>query len=80
MQELSLSVCGDGWFNLCSLITQRETGVQPPPAPESNQTRPLRLLKPAIAHTHSHWVHVLLNDDVGFIFEGEDGQQTDCSG
>ena len=33
-------MCGDGWFNLCTLITQCATGVQPHPAPESNQTRP----------------------------------------
>ena len=30
----------DGWSNLCSLITQCATGVQPHPAPESNQTPP----------------------------------------
>ena len=27
-----LSVCGDAWFNLCTLMTECETGVQ--------QTRP----------------------------------------
>ena len=34
------SVCGDDWFNLCTLITQCATGVQPDPAPESTQTGP----------------------------------------
>ncbi|CAL8296460.1 unnamed protein product [Lota lota] len=54
--ELSPSVCGDGWFNLCTLIAQCATGVQPHPAPESNQSDSgqVRLLKPAINHTHSH--------------------------
>ena len=37
---LSPSVWGDGWSNLCTLITQWATGVQPHPAPESNQTPP----------------------------------------
>ena len=32
------SVCGDGWLNLCTLITQCATGVQPHSAPESNQS------------------------------------------
>ena len=32
------SVSGKGWFNLCSLIAQCATGVQPHPAPESNQS------------------------------------------
>ena len=35
-----LSACGYGWSNLCTLITQRATGVQPHPAPDFNQTRP----------------------------------------
>ncbi|CAL8306957.1 unnamed protein product [Boreogadus saida] len=30
---LSLSACGDGWFNPCPLITERATDVQPHPAP-----------------------------------------------
>ena len=53
MQE---SVWGDGWYNLCTLISQCTTGVQPYPAPESNQSdlAPVRLPKPAIIHTHSH--------------------------
>ena len=32
MQEIShvcVCVCGDGWFNLCTLIAQSATGVQP---------------------------------------------------
>ena len=37
---LSLSVYSDGWFNLCPLMTQCATGVQPHLAPESNRTRP----------------------------------------
>ena len=51
---LSPSVWGDGWSNLCTLITQWATGVQPHPAPESNQTGQPRLLGLAIIHTHSH--------------------------
>ncbi|CAL8387263.1 unnamed protein product [Boreogadus saida] len=39
-QENYLSVCVVGWFNLCTLITLCATGVQPHPAPESNQTQP----------------------------------------
>ena len=27
IQESPLSVCGDGWFNQCTLITQCTTGV-----------------------------------------------------
>ncbi|CAL8272225.1 unnamed protein product [Lota lota] len=55
-EELSPSVCGGGWFNLCTLIAQCATGVQPHPAPESNQSDSgqVRLLKPAPIHTHSH--------------------------
>ena len=35
--RLSLSVCGDGWFNLLHIDfgAQCTTGVQPHPAPES---------------------------------------------
>jgi len=46
-------VCGDGWLILCVLITQRTTGVQPHPAPDSNQPDwgQVRLLKPATHHT-----------------------------
>ena len=40
-RSLPECVCGDGWFNLCTLITQCATGVQPHPAPESNQTPPV---------------------------------------
>ncbi|CAL8234129.1 unnamed protein product [Arctogadus glacialis] len=54
MMEISPRVCGDFWFNLCTLIAQCVTGVQPLPAPESNQTGQPRLLGPAIIHTHSH--------------------------
>ena len=43
-----VSVCGDGWPEPCTWITQRATGRQPPPAPEPNQTWTMvRLLKPA---------------------------------
>ena len=49
MQEISLSVCVGvcvgGWvgavmvgLTCCTLIAQCATGVQPPPAPESNQS------------------------------------------
>ena len=51
--EHFLSVCGDGWFNLCTLITQCATGVQPHPAPESNQTGP------GEAASTSHHPHIL---------------------
>ncbi|CAL8326343.1 unnamed protein product [Lota lota] len=53
--DLSLSVCGGGWFNLCTLIAQCATGVQPHPAPDSNQSDSgqVRLLKPATIHTHT---------------------------
>ena len=30
------SACGAGWFNLCTLVTQCATGVQPPAAPGSD--------------------------------------------
>ena len=56
MPEIFLSVCGYGWFNLCTLIAQCATGKQPHPAPQS----PISLtqagwgwLKPAINHMHS---------------------------
>ena len=42
MQEISLSVCGDAWFNLCTLMTECETGVQ--------QTRPVAVAL-TIIHT-----------------------------
>ena len=53
MQEISFGVNGDGWLNLCTLISQCTTGVQPHPAPESIQSDSgqVRLLKPAINHT-----------------------------
>ena len=49
------SVCGDGWFNLCTLIVQCTKGVQPHPAPECNQSDSgqVKLLKQTINHTHS---------------------------
>ena len=52
---ISPRVCGDGWFNPCTLITQRS--VQPHPASEyyPGQVRPP---KPAIIHTHSTVSHV----------------------
>ena len=45
---------GDGWLKRCTLIAQRATGVQPHPAPESNQSDSgqVKLLKPAIIHTY----------------------------
>ena len=53
MQELCLSERGDGWFNLCSLISQCATGVQPHPALESNQ-RPPGEAASTSHHTHTH--------------------------
>ena len=52
MQVIPLSVCGDGWFDLCTLIAQ---GVQPYPDPESIQpdSEQLRLPQRAIIHTQS---------------------------
>ena len=38
--DFSPSVYGDGWFNVCALITQWAKGVQPQPALEANQTQP----------------------------------------
>ena len=52
-QENFLSVCVVGWFNLCTLITLCATGVQPHPAPESNQTQP------GEADSTSHRPHTL---------------------
>ena len=48
--DLSLSVCGDGWFTLGTLITQQATAMQPHKAPEYNQseTGQVRRLKPAV--------------------------------
>jgi hypothetical protein len=54
VQEISLSVYGDGWFNLCRLITQCTTGVQPNPAPGSNQTPPGEA---AETSRHPHSLH-----------------------
>ena len=39
-EDLSLSWCGDGCFNLCTLISQYATVVQPHPAPGPNLTCP----------------------------------------
>ena len=50
MQEISPSVCGDSWFNLCTLITQCGTGLTQIPI----RLGPVWLPKPAIIHTHSH--------------------------
>ena len=36
--DLPESVCGDGWFNLPTLISQCATGVQPHLAPQSQQS------------------------------------------
>lgn len=52
-----LSVCGDGRFILCTLIGQDPTGVQPHPAPESNQLDSGQLgwwllNHPPTTHTH----------------------------
>ena len=47
MQQIAQSVCGDGWVNLCTRITQCALGVQPHPDPKSNQTGP------GGQHTHS---------------------------
>ena len=57
MQEISLRVCGVTAGLTCAhWLLNVTTGVQPHPAPESNQSDlgQMRLLKPAIIHTHSH--------------------------
>ena len=59
LQEISLRPCGDGWVNLCSLIAQRTTGVQPRPPPDSNQPDSVRLLEPDIIHTHTPQYNLL---------------------
>ena len=53
-------VCGDVRLNLCPFISQCTTGLQPHLAPESHQSDsgPVRLLKTAIAHTHSHNIYI----------------------
>ena len=43
-------VVGDGWFNLGTLISQCATAEQPHPSQSLGQ---VRLLKPALIHTHS---------------------------
>ena len=45
---MCVCVCGDGGFDPCTLVSQCATGVQPHPAPESNQfdAGQVRLLKP----------------------------------
>ena len=47
-----LSVCGDGWFNLCALMFN---GMKTHSAPESNHSDSgkVRLINPAINYTHS---------------------------
>ena len=50
-------VC-DGWFNLCTLITPCATGVQPHPAPESNQSDSGP--DEAAYTNHPHTLHILL--------------------
>ena len=49
-----MSLCGNGRLVLLNAFT--ETGVQPHPAPESNQSDSgiRRLLKPAIIHTQCY--------------------------
>ena len=61
--QFSLAVCGDDWNNWSALIAQRTTGVQPHPAPQSNKadSGQVRLLKPAIIHTHTHITWLLMN-------------------
>ena len=56
------SVCGDDSANLYTLTAQCAAGVQPHPAPESNQSDScqVRLLNPAIIHTHMPHVGVPL--------------------
>ena len=54
--DLSLIVCGDGWFDMCKLVTQCITGVHiesSDPAPESNPTAP------GEAASTSHHPHTL---------------------
>ena len=58
---LSLTVCGDGWFNLCTWITQCVTGVQPHPAQS-----PIRLV-PGEAASTSHHPHTLHNSVVVWV-------------
>ena len=50
------NVLGDGWFNLCTLISQCTTGVKPHPASVSNHSDSgqVRLFQPAISHKPSH--------------------------
>ena len=50
------SEAGEGGPNLYTLIGQRATGVQPHPAPESNQTRPAEAAENTL-HSHSHRSH-----------------------
>ena len=56
--QRSLSVWRDGRFILCALIAQCTTGVQPHPAPESNQSDSgkVRLLKPD-TNMNTKWAH-----------------------
>jgi len=50
---LYLTVCGDGGFNMCALIRQRTSGVQPHPTPPSTG--------PGEAALASHQPHTLHN-------------------
>ena len=53
--DLSLRVCGDGWFNLCTLIAQCATGVQLHPTPISlPRARWGCFNQPSSTHTHTH--------------------------
>ena len=51
--DIFQNVCGDGWNNVWSLTAQCATGVQPQPAPESNQTDLAQVmqLQPDTTHT-----------------------------
>ena len=53
--ELSISVCGDHWLNLWAVISGRPPGVQPHPAPESNQSVAGQVRLP---RTHSTTAHL----------------------
>ena len=54
-----LSVCGDGWFNLCKLIAQFTTGVQPYPKSQISLTRQVR---PSSSHTPESPVSVYVKE------------------
>ena len=78
MQEITQSMCGGGWLNQCTLISQCtgvQMSVQPHPASQSNQSDSgqVRLLKPSPTHTHYFVIGITLKSHFIALWEFRNG-------